>query len=84
MVNLIDEMTLDQITDEVWPVIVAAGKGTRSIASGLAVPKPLAQVLGTPSTVHVLRNLRSAFGLTRPPIVIVSPETEPQMQSSLA
>ena len=84
MVTLLDEMTLDQLADEVWPVIVAAGKGTRSIATGLDVPKPIAQIQGTPATVHVLRNLRSAFGPTRPPIVIVSPETEPQIREALA
>jgi bifunctional N-acetylglucosamine-1-phosphate-uridyltransferase/glucosamine-1-phosphate-acetyltransferase GlmU-like protein len=84
MVDLLDEMTLDQITDEVWPVIVAAGKGTRSIATGLDVPKPIAQILGTPAIVHVLRNMRSAFGPTLPPIVIVSPETEPKIREALA
>jgi galactokinase/CTP:molybdopterin cytidylyltransferase MocA len=69
---------------EVWPVIVAAGKGTRSLASGLATPKPLAPVLGKPVILHVLQNLRTAFGETRAPIVIVSPETEEQTRALIA
>jgi len=60
---------------------VAAGKGTRSLASGLAKPKPLAPILGTPAILHVLRNVRLAFGQTRKPIVIVSPETESEVRS---
>ena len=62
-------------------MIVAAGKGTRSVASGLAIPKPLAPILGTPAILQVLHNLRRAFGQTRKPIVIVSPETESQIRS---
>ena len=31
-------------------MIVAAGKGTRSLASGLAIPKPLAAVLAFPQS----------------------------------
>ena len=78
---LLDSISPEEFSEEVWPVIVAAGKGTRSLASGLAIPKPLAAVLGTPSILHVLRNVRIAFGLTRRPIVIVSPETEAQIRS---
>jgi N-acetylgalactosamine kinase len=80
---LLDGMTLDETPDEVWPVIVAAGKGSRSRASGLDVPKPLATVLGTPAILHVLRNVRTAFGTTRSPVVIVSPETEAKIRNSL-
>ncbi len=78
---LLDSIGPDELPADVWPVVVAAGKGTRSIASGLAIPKPLAAILGTPAILHVLRNVRIAFGLTRRPIVIVSPETEAQMRS---
>ena len=78
---LLDSISPDKLPEEVWPVIVAAGKGTRSLASGLALPKPLAAVLGTPAIVHVLQNVRTAFGPTRRPIVIVSPETEAQVRS---
>jgi galactokinase/CTP:molybdopterin cytidylyltransferase MocA len=78
---LLDSISPDQLHEEVWPVIVAAGKGTRSRASGLAIPKPLAAVLGTPAVLHVLRNVRTAFGQTRRPIVIVSPETEAQIRA---
>jgi len=81
---LLDSMTLDEPADEVWPVIVAAGKGSRSRASGLEVPKPLATVLGTPAILHVLRNIRTAFGTTRSPIVIVSPETDAKIRNALA
>ena len=78
---LLDSISPDELPEEVWPVIVAAGKGTRSRASGLLVPKPLAPVLGTPAILHVLRNVRTAFGQTRPAIVIVSPETEAETRT---
>ena len=78
---LLDITSPDELREEVWPVIVAAGKGTRSLASGLAIPKPLAAVLGTPAILHILRNVRTAFGQTRRPIVIVSPETEAQIRA---
>lgn len=70
-------------TDEVWPVIVAAGKGTRARDSGLEVPKPLAEVGGVPSIVRVLRSVRAGLGSTRPPVVIVSPETEASVREAL-
>jgi N-acetylgalactosamine kinase len=81
---LLDSLTLDNTLDEVWPVIVAAGKGTRMRATGLGTPKPLVAVLGTPAILHVLHNVRTAFGTTRPPIVIVSPETEAKIREALA
>ncbi len=81
---LLDRMTLDPTPDEVWPVIVAAGRGSRWRASGLDVPKPLATILGTPAILHVLRNIRTAFGTTRSPIVIVSPETNAKIRNLLA
>jgi CTP:molybdopterin cytidylyltransferase MocA len=71
-------------SDEVWPVVVAAGKGTRAQASGLDVPKPLAEVGGVPSIVRVLRNVRAGLGATRPPVVIVSPETVAPVREALA
>jgi bifunctional N-acetylglucosamine-1-phosphate-uridyltransferase/glucosamine-1-phosphate-acetyltransferase GlmU-like protein len=80
----VDRLAVDKTLDAVWPVIVAAGKGTRMRATGLRIPKPLAAVLGTPSIIHVLHNVRTAFGTTRPPIVIVSPETEAKIRESLA
>jgi galactokinase/CTP:molybdopterin cytidylyltransferase MocA len=69
---------------EVWPVVVAAGKGARAQASGLRVPKPLVEVCGVPSIVRVLRNVRAGLGATRPPVVIVSPETEGPVRAALA
>lgn len=79
--SLLDNISPQETTEAVWPVIVAAGKGTRSIASGLAIPKPIAPILSTPAILHVLNNIRIAFGQTRKPIVIVSPETEAQIRS---
>lgn len=78
---LLDAISPDEFREEVWPVIVAAGKGTRSLASGLAIPKPFAPVLGLPAILHVLQNIRTAFGHTRRPIVIVSPQTEAQARA---
>ena len=78
---LLDRISPEELSEEVWPVIVAAGRGTRSRASGLAIPKPLAAVLGTPAILHVLHNVRTAFGQTRRPIVIISPETETQLRA---
>jgi galactokinase/CTP:molybdopterin cytidylyltransferase MocA len=79
--ELLDTISPDEFREEVWPVIVAAGKGTRSLASGLAIPKPFAPILGLPAILHVLQNLRAAFGHTRRPIVIVSPQTEAQARA---
>jgi galactokinase/CTP:molybdopterin cytidylyltransferase MocA len=76
--------TCQRDSAEVWPVIVAAGKGTRARATGLEIPKPLALISGKPSIVHVLNNLRIALGKTRPPIVIISPETESAVREALA
>jgi len=78
---LLDSISPQETPEPVWPVIVAAGKGTRSLASGLAIPKPLALILGTPAILQVLHNVRVACGQTRKPIVIVSPETESQIRS---
>ncbi len=78
---LLDSIDPHDLSADLRPVIVAAGKGTRSLASGLAVPKPLAPVLGTPAILHVLRNVRTAFGPIPRPIVIVSPETEDQTRA---
>ncbi|HKG15612.1 MAG TPA: NTP transferase domain-containing protein, partial [Pyrinomonadaceae bacterium] len=71
-------------SDEVWPVVVAAGRGTRAQASGLDVPKPLAEVGGVSSIVRVLRNVRAGLGATRPPVVIVSPETDAPVRDALS
>ncbi len=68
---------------DVWPVIVAAGKGTRATASGLTVPKPVASVLNQPTIVHVLRNIQIALGKTKTPIIIVSPQTEEAVRNAL-
>jgi galactokinase len=78
------EACTSDASDDVWPVLVAAGKGTRAQASGLDVPKPLAEVCGVPSIVRVLRNVRAGLGATRPPVVIVSPETDASVRASLA
>ena len=81
---LLDTLQLDSPSPDVWPVIVAAGRGTRAKATGLETPKPLALVNGKTSIVHALNNLREGLGTTRPPIVIVSPETETATREALA
>ena len=80
--RLLDNIN-DTTTEEVWPVIVAAGKGTRARSTGLTMPKPLVPVLGVPAIVHVLRNVRAAVDTVRPPIVIVSPETAAPVRDAL-
>jgi galactokinase/CTP:molybdopterin cytidylyltransferase MocA len=81
---LLDELSADVADTNVWPVIVAAGKGTRAAASGLDVPKPLAPVSGVPAIKRVLRALRAALGeAARAPVVIVSPETEARARAAL-
>jgi galactokinase/CTP:molybdopterin cytidylyltransferase MocA len=81
--QLLDSCQLHDSHDQVWPIIVAAGKGTRSIASGLTTPKPLASILGKTALARVIENTRQAFGRTRTPIVIVSPETESETKALL-
>jgi len=81
--RLIDASTLSPEPHEIWPVIVAAGKGTRASETGLTVPKPVALVNNEPAIVHVLRNIRAGLGRTRPPVVIVSPETEAVIREAL-
>ncbi|MEO8434772.1 MAG: NTP transferase domain-containing protein [Pyrinomonadaceae bacterium] len=81
---MLDTLQVDAPAAEVWPVIVAAGKGARARETGLEVPKPLALIGGKPAIVHVLNSVRTAFGKTRPPLVIVSPETQSAVREALA
>jgi CTP:molybdopterin cytidylyltransferase MocA len=83
MAAMLDALPLSAPGGEVWPLVVAAGKGTRARASGLDVPKPVAPVARVPSVVRVIQNLRAALGRGRPPVVIVSPETEPEVRRVL-
>ena len=83
LITLIDALPIELKSEEVWPVVVAAGKGTRASASGLNVPKPVAPIGPEPAIVHVLRNVRRALGHTRSPVVIVSPETEYPVRKAL-
>jgi galactokinase len=69
---------------QIWPVIVAAGKGTRAVSSGLTMPKPLAEVAGIASITRVLHTVKEATLSRRTPIVIVSPEVEGQMRECLS
>ena len=80
---LLDTLPIEIDPQNVWPVIVAAGKGTRAAESGLSVPKPLALIAGKPAIVHVLDNIRAGLGQTRAPVVIVSPETETLIRDQL-
>jgi galactokinase/CTP:molybdopterin cytidylyltransferase MocA len=70
-------------SQDIWPVIVAAGKGTRASESGLAVPKPLALIDREPAILHVIKSIRQGLGQTRAPLVIVSPETEAAIRRAL-
>jgi N-acetylgalactosamine kinase len=81
--TLLDILPIDVDPQSVWPVVVAAGRGTRATESGLSVPKPLALIAGKPSIVHVLDNIRAGLGQTRAPVVIVSPETESPIRQQL-
>ena len=81
-------LILDSLRDQpnsadIWPVIVAAGKGSRATASGLSVPKPVAFIGNKPSILHVLLTIKAALGITRSPIIIVSPETEEAVRDAL-
>jgi CTP:molybdopterin cytidylyltransferase MocA len=71
------------VSQEIWPVIVAAGKGTRAAASGLNVPKPIALINNKPAIVHVVDNIRKGLGRTLPPLIIVSPDTKSEVQQAL-
>jgi galactokinase/CTP:molybdopterin cytidylyltransferase MocA len=80
---LIDTLPIEVDPQNVWPIVVAAGKGTRAAESGLSAPKPLAEIAGKPALGHVLDNIRAGLGQTRPPVVIVSPETEASIRAQL-
>ena len=80
----LDQLVESSPVGEVWPVIVAAGKGTRAKASGLGAPKPLASVSGVAAVARVLRTIKAATEFIQPPVVIVSPETEAGVREALA
>ena len=80
---LIDALAITFDSNELQPVIVAAGKGSRAAESGLNVPKPVAIVREQPAIVHVLRSIREGLGNTRAPVVIVSPDTEAFIREAL-
>jgi galactokinase/CTP:molybdopterin cytidylyltransferase MocA len=80
---LVDTITVHNESERIWPIIVAAGRGSRAAASGLDLPKPLALVNGKPSIIHVLESLRAGLGETRTPIVIMSPDNEVAIRRSL-
>ena len=83
ILKILDLIDTDAEQDEVWPVIVAAGKGSRARESGLEAPKPVAIIDGVPAILRVLRNIQDACGNARPPLVLVSPETEAAVRSAL-
>jgi CTP:molybdopterin cytidylyltransferase MocA len=81
--SLIDSSPLGFDSSEIWPVIVAAGKGTRAAGTGIDIPKPVALVDQTPAILHVLRSIRKGLGETRTPVIVVSPETEAPIRQVL-
>jgi galactokinase/CTP:molybdopterin cytidylyltransferase MocA len=84
VVAMLDALQLDGSPADVWPIILAAGKGSRAKATGLGLPKPLTLIEGKPAIVCVLNTVRAALGTTPPPVVIVSPETEAAVREALA
>ncbi|HSE21064.1 MAG TPA: NTP transferase domain-containing protein, partial [Pyrinomonadaceae bacterium] len=80
---LLDEVTLTQDKEHIWPIIVAAGRGSRAMATGLDRPKPLALINGQPAILRVLENVRSGIGNTRPPIIITSPDNTDEIRLAL-
>jgi galactokinase len=82
--SLLDSLLSSTPAPDVWPIVVAAGQGTRAASSGLNVAKPLAQVSGLPAITRVLQLIKQATQCARPPIVIVSPKTESQVRNALA
>jgi galactokinase/CTP:molybdopterin cytidylyltransferase MocA len=82
--STLDDLSSSTPALEVWPIIVAAGLGTRAASSGLNVPKPLAQVSGLPVIKRILRGVKHATKTVLPPMVIVSPEIESQVRDALA
>ncbi len=83
LVSLLDELAVDIRANDIWPVVIAAGRGTRASGSGMKTPKPLALVAKKPAIVHVLNNIRNGLGQTKPPVIIVSPETENSIREQL-
>ena len=80
---LVDASSISFDPHDIWPIVVAAGKGSRAAESGLNVPKPVAIVGDQPAIVHVLRSIREGLGNTRPPVIIVSPDTETAIREVL-
>ena len=60
--SLIDSSPVSFDPSEIWPVIVAAGKGTRAAETGIDVPKPVAPIDQTPTILHVVRSIRKGLG----------------------
>ena len=83
LVSLLDELAVDISANNIWPVVVAAGRGTRASETGMKTSKPLALVGQKPAIVHVLDNIRNGLGQTKPPVIIVSPETENSIREQL-
>jgi galactokinase/CTP:molybdopterin cytidylyltransferase MocA len=81
--SFIDALPIPVDAHQVWPVIVAAGQGTRAADTGLTLPKPLAIIDDQPAILHVLRSIREAFDETRPPVIIVSPSNEAAIRAAL-
>jgi CTP:molybdopterin cytidylyltransferase MocA len=84
LARALDRLPLETGGEAAWPVIVAAGKGSRARDTGLDVPKPLVPVSGIPAILRVLRNVTEALGGGRAPIVIVSPDTEQSLRRALS
>jgi CTP:molybdopterin cytidylyltransferase MocA len=84
LLDAVADAGLNEEPVDVWPVIVAAGRGQRAKASGLLVPKFLAPVMGVPSVLRTIATIRAAAPGARTPIVVVSADTEAAMRRELA
>jgi galactokinase/CTP:molybdopterin cytidylyltransferase MocA len=83
LVSLLDGLAVDISAKDIWPVVVAAGRGTRAAGTGMKTSKPLALIGQKPAIVYVLDNIRNGLGQTEPPVIIVSPETENSIREQL-
>ncbi len=81
IVRSLEELKEDEDIREVRGIVLAAGKGSRALKSGMEVAKPVVSVSGKASVVHVLDKFFE-LGIEKV-LVIVSPETEEAVRKVL-
>lgn len=70
----LDEFLAYQDTHFIQPIVVSAGKGSRAIASGMTVPKPVVEVHGSPVIAKVFDQALSTSATHFTPLVVTSQE----------